>query len=157
MLKSQNNRQNLHRRSTVARIPTEQAESSTESEEEDDRVLDGKVVSPLYTRPAVLDLPNYVVFLLPYLSGYFCWKSEIRVGLTENQNKLQFITTVQTFYSKTTLYPYSDWCAFNPMQNAMSHIAHLHGLAKTWRMRMAWSGLCLIFLSFFFFFSSCRV
>ena len=44
---SQNNRQNLHRRSTVSRIPTAQAESSTESEEEDDRVLDGKVVSPL--------------------------------------------------------------------------------------------------------------
>ena len=40
--------QNIHRRSTVPRIPTEQAESSTESEEEDDRVLDGKVVSPLY-------------------------------------------------------------------------------------------------------------
>ena len=44
---SQNNRQNLHRRSTVSRIPTAQAESSTESEEEDDRVLDGKVVSQL--------------------------------------------------------------------------------------------------------------
>ena len=38
----------MHRRSTVPRILTEQAESSTESEEEDDRVLDGKVVSPLY-------------------------------------------------------------------------------------------------------------
>ena len=45
---SRNNRQNIHRRSTVPRIPTEQAESSTESEEEDDRVLDGKVVSPPY-------------------------------------------------------------------------------------------------------------
>ena len=48
---SQNNRQNLHRRSTVPRIPTAQAESSTESEEEDDRVLDGKVVSPLKIIP----------------------------------------------------------------------------------------------------------
>ncbi|KAJ7378775.1 hypothetical protein OS493_021361 [Desmophyllum pertusum] len=47
---SRNNRQNLHRRSTVPRIPTEQAESSTESEEEDDRVLDGKV--------SVADLPS---------------------------------------------------------------------------------------------------
>ncbi|CAH3180321.1 unnamed protein product [Porites lobata] len=47
---SQNNRQNLHRRSTVSRIPTAQAESSTESEEEDDRVLDGKV--------SVADLPS---------------------------------------------------------------------------------------------------
>ncbi|XP_078343809.1 outer dynein arm-docking complex subunit 2-like isoform X4 [Oculina patagonica] len=47
---SRNNRQNVHRRSTVPRIPTEQAESSTESEEEDDRVLDGKV--------SVADLPS---------------------------------------------------------------------------------------------------
>ncbi|CAH3188738.1 unnamed protein product [Porites evermanni] len=47
---SQNNRQNLRRRSTVSRIPTAQAESSTESEEEDDRVLDGKV--------SVADLPS---------------------------------------------------------------------------------------------------
>lgn len=34
----------MQRRSTVSRIPTEQVESSTESEDEDDRVLDGKVV-----------------------------------------------------------------------------------------------------------------
>lgn len=47
---SRNNKQNIHRRSTVPRIPTEQAESSTESEEEDDRVLDGKV--------SVADLPS---------------------------------------------------------------------------------------------------
>ncbi|XP_068751900.1 outer dynein arm-docking complex subunit 2-like isoform X5 [Montipora capricornis] len=47
---SQNNWKSVFRRPTVPRIPTEQIESSTESDEEDDRVLDGKV--------SVADLPS---------------------------------------------------------------------------------------------------
>lgn len=47
---SQNNWKSVFKRPTVPRIPTEQIESSTESDEEDDRVLDGKV--------SVADLPS---------------------------------------------------------------------------------------------------
>ena len=58
---SRSNKQNLQsRRSTVFRIPTEPAESSTESEEEDDRVLDGKVVSLPTIRPAVAKINKWM-------------------------------------------------------------------------------------------------
>ena len=37
----------IHRKTTAPKITSELIESSTESEEEDDRVLDGKVVSSI--------------------------------------------------------------------------------------------------------------
>ncbi|PFX24986.1 Armadillo repeat-containing protein 4 [Stylophora pistillata] len=76
---SRSNKQNLQsRRSTVLRIPSEPAESSTESEEEDDRVLDGKV--------GVADLP----------SEY--WQIQRLIRFLKNGNQ---VATVITFCALT--------------------------------------------------------
>ena len=65
-------RQNIYRRSTVPRIPTAQTESSTESEEEDDRVLDGKVVSPLFIWTAVIAVVQSALFLRAVTVNEIC-------------------------------------------------------------------------------------
>lgn len=72
---SRSNKQNLQsRRSTLFRIPSEPAESSTESEEEDDRVLDGKV--------GVADLP----------SEY--WQIQRLVRFLKNGNQVATVITL---------------------------------------------------------------
>lgn len=47
----------IHRKTAAPKITSEQIESSTESEEEDDRVLDGKVVSLILGKVVLLSRP----------------------------------------------------------------------------------------------------
>jgi len=72
----------IHRKTTAPKITSEQIESSTESEEEDDRVLDGKV--------NVADLPSefwQIQRLVKYLRVRVLCES----GHRSDRNAMNFI------------------------------------------------------------------